>query len=541
MARRTRLPITIKLAFFSMLVILCYVCYKIFQFTNISNSSGSTRRSYDGQSRSDILPVLPNYDVFKRPDIVSNDVRPKSMMISQVHEYDDKIFHEISSESNNSKDSLDSDYSDGKITPDQQKTWNPSSIHDYPFEVQKCPACFGDSLCQSFSNGDAMLNISSRYLDDYNMVYSGYYKRSKVIGKRMGSNADFMKLDNFICVNTSQDTNCDVGDAVVMSYLASDEALSVHHFRNELWKITHQSRAALSATICASRRFIDTIKNLYNQDNRGILNEEERAHLMTSLILNPEGLLLKFFMESESTESTIWPLPFYIGECGRIIVVENPGKPLIQFFNDTWEQRVSLSLQLLDLIDKFFKDNSDWLLLFTDFHYSNFAVTESGRVILTKLKDVLIIDKYDNKQFSGVIDNHVNYDRPCNEECFAAFVQKLLKDPTSYCKDIQYYAQMMYALGCRWLLSANLEHKLHSNGDDTIKAYIVNPRKSNSFIFNLYGVYFSTAGLLHSLPGEHEEGINELLDECIHETTPGGRLNAVEELMDLLQEIQYSL
>nr|XP_006819940.1 PREDICTED: uncharacterized protein LOC102803977 [Saccoglossus kowalevskii] len=78
----------------------------------------------------------------------------------------------------------------------------------------------------------------------------------------------------------------------------------------------------------------------------------------------------------------------------------------------------------------------------------------------------------------------------------------------------------MYALVCRWLLSVVEENEVD---------YMDNMENK-----------VQTAGLLHDPPEAHKESILELLEECINETTPGGRLSAIEELVDLLQEIQYA-
>ncbi|XP_070535625.1 divergent protein kinase domain 2A-like [Ptychodera flava] len=532
MARRVRLAAPIKLALCFMFCILCYVCMKIFQFTNAPQNLESNRRVYDGQSRSDILPVLPQDNLVFVHEPESNDANSNKvdqLKINMVQEFTEDNEDEDESEE-------DSDYSDSKKNLDHRKNRYSSSIPVYPFEVQKCPACFGDSLCQSFSNGDAHLNLTIKRFDPNSIDYHGYYRHTRVVGKRLGSNDEFQKLDNFICANTSQDINCDVGDAVVMSYLASDTALTVHHFRNELWKVTQIARSDLSATICATKRFIDTIKSLYNHDKEGILNEEERSQLMTSLILNPEGILLKFFMEADFAENTVWPVPFYIGECGRVIITEHTGRPLRHFFGDSWSQRVNLSLQLLDMVNKFLKEDSDWLVLLGDFHHSNFAVTDSGRLVLTNLKDVLIVDKYESRPYGLQVGGEINYDRPCNEECFGAFIHKLLKDPTHQCQETPFYAQLMYSLVCRWLLSANQDHKKMTNDNPT-----EDPDEQQSFdAQQRLDDRFSPGGLLHSIPEEHEESIHELIEECISETSFGGRLSAVEEMIDLLQEIQYT-
>ena len=36
-----------------------------------------------------------------------------------------------------------------------------------------------------------------------------------------------------------------------------------------------------------------------------------------------------------------WPFPEYYGACGRYVAVSNGGKPLSEFYNADWSERVS--------------------------------------------------------------------------------------------------------------------------------------------------------------------------------------------------------
>lgn len=43
-------------------------------------------------------------------------------------------------------------------------------------------------------------------------------------------------------------------------------------------------------------------------------------------------------------------------------------------------------------------------------------------------------------------------------------------------------------------------------------------------------------GLLHDVPHKDKSIVDELLQECVQETAPGGRIQAAEELKDYLLE-----
>ena len=56
--------------------------------------------------------------------------------------------------------------------------------------------------------------------------------------------------------------------------------------------------------------------------------------------------LFQIFPQSDG-----WPFPRYIGACGRIVVEEDVGPPLLDFYSAPWEERVhfsSTSLQIKD-------------------------------------------------------------------------------------------------------------------------------------------------------------------------------------------------
>lgn len=48
--------------------------------------------------------------------------------------------------------------------------------------------------------------------------------------------------------------------------------------------------------------------------------------------------------------------------------------------------------------------------------------------------------------------------------------------------------------------------------------------------------FYSFEGLLHSIPEKDTQVLEDLLQECVAETSAGGRMQAAEELKDLLGE-----
>ena len=87
--------------------------------------------------------------------------------------------------------------------------------------------------------------------------------------------------------------------------------------------------------------------------------------------------------------------PEYLGECGRVILTEPSGTPLINGLKASWEDRVDLSLKVLQMVEDFHDASEKWLIYLLDFDYQNFAMTSDGQLRLVNLGSVMVIDKDD--------------------------------------------------------------------------------------------------------------------------------------------------
>eukprot|EP00058_Branchiostoma_floridae_P001465 XP_002586953.1 hypothetical protein BRAFLDRAFT_269049 [Branchiostoma floridae] len=227
--------------------------------------------------------------------------------------------------------------------------------------------------------------------------------------------------------------------------------------------------------------------------------------MMTSLLLNPEAAVLNYFASRRDRE---WPFPKYLGACGRVIFVENGGKLLDVSLESPWKQRANLAVQLLDMIDTFRNGDPDWIVMFLDFRYENFAVDQYGRLKLIDFDGVVLIDREDS-------DGEENKER-YNMEGFKGFLSEIEKD--GRCMQVTRYSQMMYALACVRLLSYLPEHRLKSGEHHRSKNYVRPP------------------GLLWGPPEHESKAIEALLRGCVEEKVVGGRLNTVQELKALLRQ-----
>ena len=133
---------------------------------------------------------------------------------------------------------------------------------------------------------------------------------------------------------------------------------------------------------------------------------------------------------------------------------------------------------MLQLIDGFLNDDSNWLIFTTALTIENFIVTEGGQVFLNDLNEVMLIDKELFPDEDGSGKYRANSDSMiCDINCFENFYDSLfntgdmkqnnenVKHKTSdKCYEIHKYAPHMFSLVCKNVLRTNYNTKglLHS-------------------------------------------------------------------------------
>ena len=217
-----------------------------------------------------------------------------------------------------------------------------------------------------------------------------------------------------------------------------------------------------------------------------------------------------------TASETLYPFPMYVGECGRLLVLEGPWVPLKQFLDKPWKARADLAIQILQMIDLFCSGDGELLLMVTDFSIDKFIVDEEGRVLYSDLSN-LIIGERSFTGAQGGTDGEKEEKVKCNEQCFKSFTSDLYSaSPPARaraCAKLDGIAEhMMYSLACQNILSDLDTHKQSRPHGQRLP------------------------GLLHTLPDKHRDELTEMLEECVSEKEPGGRMASLEELQDILQE-----
>ncbi|XP_033107182.1 divergent protein kinase domain 2A-like isoform X2 [Anneissia japonica] len=373
-----------------------------------------------------------------------------------------------------------------------------NQLQNFEFlESRKCPACYGTSLCGSFQRGELDLEsfYKFRLLDVVNVknVFFGRHQEKSVVFKKLGHNTELKKLDEKICKKANLEPSCDLSRVIFQTDLTN---------AIKDGKIHVDAVKGLSDIVrCPSQRLLDRIWSRYQERSWiGGVKHHQQLNLITTLLFNPEPLILQTFPKTEG-----WPFPEYEGACGRFIVEENIGPSLGTFFHHPWEERVKLAYQLTELCERLTNNNDDYALYLTDVTYDNFAVAADGSVYVIDAENIVVVDK---KKIRN--DKPADWDvalEAINDDCKGVNSDCLMFSPDLLCSRLQ--ADHNYFALCHAILGPEATHSL------------------------MYG------GLLHDIPGTvlEKQQLLHLLAECQQPKERYGRFKAFPALMALLKKL----
>ncbi|XP_038049996.1 divergent protein kinase domain 2A-like [Patiria miniata] len=364
--------------------------------------------------------------------------------------------------------------------------------------VDKCPACYGTSMCHEFNHGHLSLSSYSRmrFLDIVNVknVYFGWHneKNIDVILKRLGHDTELASFDANLCKNAGAGQDCDVAKSIFQtkfSRVLETTSLEVAHVEG------------LSDVVrCPSERLLERILMMYRDHVPGqSLSKDHKLMLMTMLSVNPEPIIYTIFPHSEG-----WPFPQYYGACGRLIVEEYVGKTLGSYFHSDWSTRLDLAYQVMKIAEQLTNNDLEYALYMTDVSFDNFAVNKDGRVLVIDAENIIVVDKRKIKTDAKPSWNerHQSFHDECKSHpgCLSFSSELLCKRHSS---DHNYYAT------CHGLLAKNSEWA------------------------------GTKGGLLHDPPADlpEREQLNTLIAECEKPSQRNGRYDAMQQLLQLLSEL----
>ena len=168
-------------------------------------------------------------------------------------------------------------------------------------ELDKCPACYGNSLCHKFYSGSITFDRYSRYrfLDKFNtknVHYGLMDNKTKVMIKRLAHDVELSHFDDLVCKNASLPKGCNVSSAIYQSSFVNSDVQQV---------IVRLLQNASDMTRCPSQRLIDiALRNTQERKSKNAITLDERLQLITTVMINPETIIMQvsFFHHNNFTD-----------------------------------------------------------------------------------------------------------------------------------------------------------------------------------------------------------------------------------------------
>lgn len=163
-------------------------------------------------------------------------------------------------------------------------------------QTDKCPACFGHSICTDLKDGLVKMKGWSRlkFLDFVNLknVHLGHHEGldKPVILKKLAHNAEWQNIDNKICTDANRPLGCDVArvlDKMKTTNSIQREGLQPKHLKDLNYMFS-----------CPTFNLIDRIYRYYKEkvypERRDVMFRDKLQIYATAMV-NPEPLILQVF------------------------------------------------------------------------------------------------------------------------------------------------------------------------------------------------------------------------------------------------------
>jgi len=153
-------------------------------------------------------------------------------------------------------------------------------------EVEKCPACYGVSLCPAITGGLLTLHSFGAVAGFVNMlgsknVFFGMLGSHKVVLKKLGHTTELEQLDKMICEVASLNSACHVNEAI---WQQGDLLHSIREY------VANQNGSLL---LCPTAVNLEHLLGNILYKNKYIDTEVLLANIWTTVMMNPEPLLLQ--------------------------------------------------------------------------------------------------------------------------------------------------------------------------------------------------------------------------------------------------------
>lgn len=375
---------------------------------------------------------------------------------------------------------------------------NPETDFESLLDTEKCPACYGGSGCgMIYYKQIEFVGMSKfRVLDILNgkNVHVGSLRPDGkgIIMKKLATDTELKELDARLCKDAMRPEGCDIARVLVRTNMASH--LNTEPIKPDLLKGTGSFMFK-----CPSYRLLDRVWSYFKEfKKKNEIFLSDKMQVLYSSLINPEGLMLQTFPKSEG-----WPFPEYIGSCGRVLIVEDCGRPLTEFVSSSFHIRANIAYELMKIAEKL-TTMSDFGLYLTDVNLENFVVDPSGKVTVVDLENIIVVDKLaiQAKKLKG-------WNEP-------------LEAPFSDCD------------GKNCLIFNADEMCTHLNSDHNYNAICRNLLSHYAVEDRMPG------GFLHDMPVEAEDywDLKNLLEECARPQHKEGRWKVKDKIIHALDALK---
>ncbi|XP_076749747.1 divergent protein kinase domain 2A isoform X1 [Xylocopa sonorina] len=374
-------------------------------------------------------------------------------------------------------------------------TFRPNINH--LIELHKCPACYGTSACSYIDTVDITPHdfySTFAYLFGVKNVYFGFLKTEKIVLKKLAQSFELDELDRTLCENKTFSSICTLNEKGIHN----EDNIDFHKLIENEVHLDFAKDNSNRLSLCPTIEHLNNLLEPIYHNNKNIAKKTLAINIWILTLLNPEPLLLQILSAEEG-----WPVPKYFGACGRIVVEEYGGLPLIVYYNKPWISRAKIASSLLDAAYKFTYKSMDFGFYLTDVSADNIAVDANNNVKFVDLENVIVVDKniVPAEKLSTWNQLQVNTEDFSCSECLAFSHVDICSHKTS---DHNYYAI------CKILLALDL---------------------NNSIL---------PGGLLHDIPKDilkNYPNIQHLIKQCVNPEPQFDRIKAGMQLKTLLDVI----
>lgn len=173
---------------------------------------------------------------------------------------------------------------------------------DHFLQTDKCPACYGHSLCWAFKDGQIKLKGWSqvRLLDFVNIknvhMAEHTHQGNKVVLKKLAHDKELDEIDERLCQDALRPVGCDIA-RVLLRTNTGDEI-------RRLGLLPKHLKGTASMFSCPTYNLIDKVLENYKEklkpDNPEVLTRD-KLQLYVTAITNPEPLMLQVMVQYKSS------------------------------------------------------------------------------------------------------------------------------------------------------------------------------------------------------------------------------------------------